>query len=476
MFILIKNSFNINIKIGSDVYIERVLDHSSCDYYVEVFNKPSNMLTTPNKVPLLVKLHGDINTNKSIIATLGAVKKDIEAAKHHFIKNNLKDKLVLFMGYSGYDEDILEELKNICTSQNAKLAVCLHPIYGSLEEPIAKIVDKYSGREFIIRSDFNAFLENLLEFCPLDTKETKIPSLEVITSNVWNTLKKNVLMLPPTYKFIPISRMFESIGDYNQALTLAKIGVKYATNLNNSKIIIPITELVVFWQYIAHVYFRGANPKRSLFCIKNAEMLLLNKSSNENDISYFTLSIDLACSYIDLGDIDKGLALFSNLFSSFKEINDRLVKEAIEYNKMNYVLLNASLKYQYEYADALRKAKDYTLSLDYNFKLLDILESLKPTDQITKLFVLNNIGVCYFESGDSCKAIEWYSRCRKEAEECTHWEMVMKCLRNLRWAYLKTGKIHESKQAYIEHQRISRLYGLSDAGPPGLYGNPSITD
>lgn len=322
--------FDIILTANQDLLIEKALKID-----------PLNITEQGDKIyknGTLIKLHGCVEIPESVITILRRLIRGLPEERENQLREIVKEKYVLFMGYGGRDEDIFRILMG---SECRGIYWNIKP--GSkVDEQVERIFDKYKNKFFGFEYDLNELFERLANSLNMDIS---LPgAFEDISLNLERTFEDWAKRVGDD-RFNIIGSILKSIGRYEEALKCFNISKKTSKDSGN-KMILAKTYYKIGNSYLEYKTFPD-NYEKARNSFKKAKLLF----SELGDIKGEAEALG------GIGETYRHNAEYKKAVNPFKEVKQKLK----DFEDEDCVAARASLRlgdvYRMSdrYVDALRE-------------------------------------------------------------------------------------------------------------------------
>lgn len=170
-----------------DTYIEKAIEAIDKNEKIKFLEKVlicENDFSVSNglKDHYIFKPHGCISSHSSMAFEIGQIRQ-LHPWKVNVFKKLVTNCHILFLGYSGYDEDIMPVLSEILNNSKKSFSICKHPT-ASTTEPILQIFQNNTNA-CIIEKEADILLENILTAIEQSAPKYTIKEAENCASTSW---------------------------------------------------------------------------------------------------------------------------------------------------------------------------------------------------------------------------------------------------------------------------------------------------
>jgi len=424
----------------------------------------------PRGVIAIIKLHGTIQHKDSIIATLHQTGRGLTLNQAQILEGLLKDKHVLFVGYSGNDFDNYPKLLSMADTAKG---IYWDSRSKELPEYIQRLFHAYQDKAISIIMDLRDLFQQLAQRLDIKYQKPADASNEA-GDRLTQSLNEWASEIPVGRVFNLISRIFGHIGDFDNALRCDREALKIAKkthyrrgeaiNLGN----IGLTYRDLGNQKKAMRYLRGAfdiyqeisDRGGAAGIFGQIGILYQIKGDPENALIHHRTALRI---HQEIGNRQGEGKSLGNIGLIYREIGN--LEKALEYH-LNSLMIFQEIGYLRGKANELGnvgavyfRQGDFENALTYYRDALNLHREIGYRQGEANQ--LGNIGAVYYVKNDSENALRYYEDALKICEEIGYNEGKVLSLCNIGSVYRARGEFENALRNFQAALKISTKTGAS---------------
>jgi len=348
--------FDIILTTNQDLLIEKALKIN-----------PLNITEQGDKIyknGTLIKLHGCVEIPESVITILRRLIRGLPEEREKQLREIIKEKHVLFVGYGGRDEDIFRILMG---SECRGIYWNIKP--GSkVDEQVERIFDKHKTKFFGFEYDLNELFERLASSFGIDISFQR--AFEDISLNLERTFEDWTKRVGDD-RFNILGSILKSIGRYEEALKCFNISKKTSKDSGN-KMILAKTYYKIGNSYLEYKTYPD-NYEKARNNFKKAELVFSELGDVKGE----------AQALVGIGETYRHNAEYKKAVVPYKEVKQKLQG----FEDEDCVAARASLRL----GDVYRMSDRYEDALREYESAIKVLE---------KYGLIEDVAICRIWSGE----------------------------------------------------------------------------